>query len=212
MERVRQLRTFSVVAVYVCQKCSRSLSLMFRKLNSLLYEETYGFDPVWQLAKFLMLPIPIYTGGRVRTQMMRQLGFQIGRGTMILDTPRFIGSKHVRTKVSIGDHCLLTVGSYWDLAAPIRLGNFVVIAPEVMLLTGTHDFHDPRKRAGTMEGRPVTICDGVWLGARCMILPGVTVGKGVVVAAGAVVTKDVPAHTLVAGVPAVCIRELPQEK
>jgi acetyltransferase-like isoleucine patch superfamily enzyme len=185
---------------------------MFRKLRSLFYEETFGLDPVWQFAEFLMLPIPLYTGGRVRTQMMRRLGFRVGQGTMIWDTPRFIGSKHVRTKVTIGDYCLLTVGSYWDLAAPIRLGNSVVIAPEVMMLTGTHDFHNPQKRAGKMEGHPVTICDGVWLGARCMILPGVTVGEGVVVAAGAVVTKDVPAHTLVAGVPAVCIRELRQEQ
>ncbi len=61
-----------------------------------------------------------------------------------------------------------------------------------------------------MEAHPVTICDGVWLGARCTILPGVTVGEGAVVGAGAVVNKNVPAHTLVAGVPAVCIRELPQ--
>ncbi len=185
---------------------------MFRKLPALLYEETYGFDPVWQLAKFLMLPFPLYTGGRVRTYVMRQLGFQVGRGTMIWDTPRFIGSKHVRTKVSIGDYCLLTVGSFLDLAAPIRLGNFVTLAPEVMLLTGTHDFHNPQNRAGKMEARPVTICDGVWLGARSMILPGVTVGEGSIVGAGAVVNKDVAAHTLVAGVPAVFIRKLPEEK
>ena len=188
------------------------MSLMFRKLKSLLYEETFGFDPVWQLAKFLMLPIPLYTGGRVRTHLLRYLGFQVGRGTTIWDTPRFIGTKHTRAKVSIGNDCLLTIGSYWDLAAPIRLGNFVAVAPEVMLLTGSHDFHNPQNRAGKMQPSPVSICDGVWLGARCIILPGVTIGEGAVVAAGAVVTKDVPPHTLVAGVPAVFIRKLPEEK
>jgi acetyltransferase-like isoleucine patch superfamily enzyme len=185
---------------------------MFRKLKLLLYEETFGFDPVWQLAKFLMLPFPLYTAGRIRTHLLRQLGFQIGQGTMIWDTPKFIGSKHTRAKVSIGDYCLLTIGSYWDLAAPIRIGNAVTLAPEVMLLTGTHDFHNPQNRAGKMEARPVTICDGVWLGARSMILPGVTVGEGAIVGAGAVVTKDVPPHTLVAGVPAVFIRKLSEEK
>jgi maltose O-acetyltransferase len=183
---------------------------MFRKLKALLYEETFGFDPVWQLAKFLMLPIPLYTGGRVRTQVMRRLGFQIGRGTMIWDTPKFVGGKPIRTKVSIGSNCLLTIASYWDLAAPIRLGDSVVLAPEVMLLTGSHDIHDPQKRAGKLTAHPITICDGAWLGARSMILPGVTVGEGAIVGAGAVVTKDVPAHTVVAGVPAVCIRELSQ--
>jgi acetyltransferase-like isoleucine patch superfamily enzyme len=74
------------------------------------------------------------------------------------------------------------------------------------MLTGTHDFHDPQNRVGKMEGRPITICDGVWLGARSTILPGVTVGGGAVVGAGAVVTKDVPANTVVAGVPAKVIR------
>ncbi len=185
---------------------------MFRKLKLLLYEETFGFDPVWQLAKFLLLPMPRYTGGRVRTQVLRRLGFQIGQGTTIWDTPKFIGGRPLRTKISIGDYCLLTIGSYWDVAAPIRLGNFVTLAPEVMLLTGSHDFHNPHNRAGKMEAHPVTICDGVWLGARSMILPGVTVGEGAIVGAGAVVTKDVPSHTLVAGVPAVCIRKLPEEQ
>ncbi len=183
---------------------------MFRKLVSLTVEETHGFDAAWQLAKLIMLPIPLYTGGRVRTQVMRRLGFQVGRGTTIWDMPKFIGAKPIRTKIIIGDYCLLTIGSYWDLAAPIRLGNHVTLAPEVMLLTGSHDFHHPQNRAGKLEPHPVIICDGVWLGARCMILPGVTVGEGAVVGAGAVVTKDVPAHTLVAGVPAVCIRELPK--
>lgn len=181
---------------------------MFRRFPTLLYEETAGLDPVWQMAKFLMLPIPLYTGGRVRTHLLRQLGFQVGRGTMIWDTPKFIGGKHLRTKISIGDSCLLTIGSYWDLAAPIRLGNFVVLAPEVMLLTATHDIQNPQNRAGKMEARPVTICDGVWLGARCMILPGITVGEGAIVGAGAVVTKDVPKNTIVAGVPARVIRVL----
>lgn len=181
---------------------------MLQKLLSLLYEETAGFDPVWQLAKFLMLPIPLYTGGRVRTHVMRQLGFQVGQHTMIWDTPIFIGGNQLRAKVSIGDRCLITIGSYWDLAAPIQVGNFVGVSPQVMLLTGTHDIHNPLNRVGAMEARPVTICDGVWLGARCMILPGVTVGEGAIVGAGAVVTKDVPANTIVAGVPAKIIRVL----
>jgi acetyltransferase-like isoleucine patch superfamily enzyme len=185
---------------------------MIRKLKSLSYKETFGFDPVWQLAKLLMFPIPLYTGGRVRTQVLRRLGFQIGSGTTIWDTPKFVGGKPIRMKVSIGDDCLLTIGSYWDLAAPIRLGNSVTLSPEVMLLTGTHGIDNPQKRAGKMQARQVTVCDGVWLGARCVILPGVTVGEGAIVGAGAVVTKDVPPHTLVAGVPAVFIRNLLNEK
>ncbi len=184
---------------------------MLRKLPLLLQQETEGFDPAWQLAKLLMLPLPTYTGGRVRTQLMRWLGFDVGRGTLICGTPKFIGSKPIRAKVSIGASCLLTVGSYWDLAAPIRLGSFVTLAPEVMLLTASHDFHNPYHRAGKLEPRPVTICDGVWLGARCIILPGVTVNEGAVVGAGAVVTKDVPPNVLAAGVPARVIKKIENE-
>jgi acetyltransferase-like isoleucine patch superfamily enzyme len=64
-----------------------------------------------------------------------------------------------------------------------------------------------RRYAG-LEALPVTIGAGVWVGARAMIMPGVTIGDGAVIAAGAVVTKDVPPNTLVAGVPARIVREL----
>ena len=193
------------------QNTREKFFLMFRKLIWLLSEETSGFDPRWQLAKLLMLPIPRYNGGRMRAYILRQLGFQVGRGTMIWDTPLLIGGKNLHTNIRIGDFCLISVGSYWDLAAPIRLGNFVGVSPETMLLTGTHRIHNPKNRVGGLEARPVIICDGVWLGARCIVLPGVTVSEGAVVGAGAIVTKDVPAHTMVAGVPAKFIRELPQD-
>lgn len=184
---------------------------MFRKFVTLLYEETYGFDPRWELAKLLMLPIPRYNGGRVRTLIMRMLGFDVGRETMIWDTPRMFGDRRLHKNLTIGASCLISIGTYWDLAAPIQLGNHVGISPETLLLTGAHDIGDPKNRVGGLVPRSVVICDGVWLGARCTILPGVMVGEGSVVGAGAVVTKDVPPHTLVAGVPAVWIRDLPKE-
>ena len=184
---------------------------IFPKIQYLLAEETYGFDLKWQLAKLLMLPIPSYTGGRLRAKIMRWLGFQVGRGTMIWDTPQFIGGKNLHTKICIGNFCLISIGSYWDLAAPIRLGNCVGISPQTMLLTGTHQINNPGNRVGKMDSHPLIIGDGAWLGARSTIMPGITIGEGAVIGAGAVVTKDVPAHTLVAGVPAVIIRELPKE-
>ncbi|NTU65300.1 MAG: hypothetical protein HGB05_18340 [Chloroflexi bacterium] len=64
------------------------------------------------------------------------------------------------------------------------------------------------QRAGATFSAPVTIQDGTWLGARCIVLPGVTVGRGSVVGAGSVVTKDVPPNTLVGGVPAKVIRSI----
>src|SRR5574338_474809 len=137
------------------------------KLRSLIGEETYGFDLQWQIAQLLMAPIPRCMGGRVRAEVLRSLGFQIGRGTLIWDTPLFIGGKNLRSHILIGPYCLISIGSYWDLAAPIQLGDHVGISPQVMLLTGTHEIRHPGNRVGKMEARPVVICNGVWLGARC---------------------------------------------
>jgi maltose O-acetyltransferase len=86
----------------------------------------------------------------------------------------------------------------------VTIGRSVSIAPEVCLLTADHDPMSP-----SFEGRtaPVVIEDYAWLGTRSMVLPGVTVGTGAVVAAGAVVTRDVPAYAIVGGVPARVIGE-----
>lgn len=94
-------------------------------------------------------------------------------------------------------------------SAKIRIGCCVDIGPQVMIATGTHEI-DPvgEHSAGKGLNVDITVHDGVWLGARSLILPGVTIGRKAVVAAGAVVTKDVPEMCLVAGVPAVVKKSL----
>ena len=77
-----------------------------------------------------------------------------------------------------------------------------------MLLTSTHVHGDARQRAGEYAGRPVTIGDGCWVGARVAVLPGVTVGAGCVIAAGAVVVRDCTPNGLYGGVPAKQLRSL----
>ena len=86
----------------------------------------------------------------------------------------------------------------------IRVGNFVDIAPEVNIWTLQHDPQDPDFR---VKGGPVTVEDFVWIGNRAIILPKVNIGKGAVIAAGAVVTKNVDAWSIVGGVPAKKIGE-----
>jgi maltose O-acetyltransferase len=93
----------------------------------------------------------------------------------------------------IGDHCFL------DGRGKLTIGNHVDIASQVLIYNSEHDVHSPDFRA-TEE--PVIIEDYVFIGARAIILPGVTIGRGAVVGAGAVVTKDVPAMIIVGGVPA----------
>lgn len=86
-----------------------------------------------------------------------------------------------------------------DLRGGLEIGEHVSVSPEVMILTSAHNLHDPGFPL-TVDG--VKIGNHVWLGTRSLIMPGVTVGDGAVVAAGAVVTRDVEPLNIVAGVPA----------
>lgn len=87
---------------------------------------------------------------------------------------------------------------------PLTIGNNVSIAGEVRIYTMEHDVDDPNF---SEVGAPVVIDDYVVIGTRVTILPGVRIGKGAVVASGAVVTKDVPAYAVVGGIPAIFIKE-----
>lgn len=85
----------------------------------------------------------------------------------------------------------------------ITIGTKVAISREAFICTASHDITKPNRPLITA---PITICDGVWIGARAIILPGVTIGEGAIVAAGAVVTKDVEPWTVVAGNPAKVVK------
>lgn len=89
----------------------------------------------------------------------------------------------------------------------IEIGDDVMIGPRVSLLTAGHPL-DPARRRRQIVAAPIVIERNVWLGAGATILQGVTVGSNAVVAAGAVVTRDVPPRMLVAGVPAQVLREI----
>ena len=110
--------------------------------------------------------------------------------------------------VIIGDHT--RIGLHNTVIGPVKIGNNVNLAQGITVTALNHNFTDPDKRIDEqgVSTNPVTIEDDIWIGANAVILPGVSIGHHSVVAAGAVVTKDVPAHTLVAGVPAKIIKEI----
>lgn len=101
---------------------------------------------------------------------------------------------HIGHTTNINPNCMLDTRG-----GQISIGNYVDIAPEVNIWTLEHDFQDPGFRS---SGGPVTIGDYAWICNRAIILPGVQIGEGAVVAAGAVVTKSVAPWTVVGGVPA----------
>jgi acetyltransferase-like isoleucine patch superfamily enzyme len=92
----------------------------------------------------------------------------------------------------------------------VTIGDRVLIASHVVITSRGHPIAPPR--FGVTEDAPVRIDDDVWIGAGAIVLPGVTVGKGAVVAAGAVVAHDVPAMTVVAGVPARVLKTLEERR
>ena len=179
------------------------------RIRKVIFEEIN--PPLFRLilARCLLFFFPRNVGGRVRVFVMRMIGFQIGAGSSMWGMPTIVGSgSAMYHNLYMGRRCLLGVDCFIDLAGKIIIDDYVTIGAQSMLITGGHDIGPPQNRLGALKPQPIRIGEGVWLGARTTILPGVTIGDGAIVGAGAVVTKDVPANSLVAGVPAQVIRFL----
>jgi maltose O-acetyltransferase len=133
------------------------------------------------------------------------------KGTLIIGNYNSIWSKISNTRLSahsggyleIGNHNYIN-GAFISASCKVVLGNNIKIGPQTMIMDSDfHDTSDHNKEGLSME---IIIEDDVWLGARCTILKGVHIGKGAVVAVGAIVTKDVPANAIVGGIPAKIIK------
>jgi len=111
---------------------------------------------------------------------------------------------YTRGQITIGDHSIIDRDCVLDGRGKITIGENVNIAAEVMILTA---YHDPDADDFSAIHKPVVIEDYAWVATRALILPGVTIGQGAVVATGSVVTKDVAPKSIVAGNPAKPIRQ-----
>jgi len=109
-------------------------------------------------------------------------------------------------RLVVGDDTFINNGVVLSCRGEIRIGARCQIAPQVVIMD--NDYHGVENRGEVPPASPVIIEDDVWLATRVTVLRGVTIGRGAVAAAGAVVTKDVPPYTLVAGVPARAIRRI----
>lgn len=112
----------------------------------------------------------------------------------------------ILSPVSIGSRTFLNRDVY--VRSGTLIGENVAVGPFTRFVTDTHDLGPPSRRAGASRFDEIVVEDGVWIGAGVTILGGVRFGHGSIVAAGAVVTRDVPANVLVGGVPARLIKEL----
>jgi acetyltransferase-like isoleucine patch superfamily enzyme len=142
---------------------------------------------------------------RVRNLFLGMWTGSFGKGTSVQMGCRFLNGR----KVFFGNHNVINFGCLFDgRQFPIHVGDNVSIGPEATILTLGHD---PRSPVFEDRGGAVTIGDRAWIGYRAIILPGVEIGEGAVVGAGAVVTRDVPPYTIVAGNPAAKIGDRPRD-
>jgi maltose O-acetyltransferase len=107
------------------------------------------------------------------------------------------------SNIQIGRGSYLNVGCFIDSAERVEIGADCHLGFQAMLCTATHAVGGAAQRAGRPLAKPIKIGDGCWIGARAIIMPGVTIGDGCVIAAGAVVTSDCIPNSLYAGVPAI---------
>ena len=139
----------------------------------------------------------------LRRKLLRLLGAQLGPGTVIRGGGYFYGGK-----LTTGARCQINRGCYFDFTGSITFGNDVVVGHGVTFITAEHQIENAARRAGPVSGRPIVVQDGAWIGANSTVLPGVTIGRGAVVGAGSMVTKDISPNVVVVGVPAKVIRDL----
>jgi maltose O-acetyltransferase len=142
-----------------------------------------------------LLPLP------ARRMLLRAGGVRIGAMVWGLERCWFESEQ-----VSIGDGAFVNGGCWFEGHGRIVIGHNSLLGPEVMIITSVHAFGSGHEVTRKPSYRDVTVGDGCWLGARAILLPGVSIGAGTVIAAGATVTKDCEPGAVYAGVPARRVR------
>ena len=113
--------------------------------------------------------------------------------------------------IEVGDNFFANYNFIVLDGAKVTIGNNVFIAPNVGLHTAGHPLDHTTRNQGIEYAKPITIEDDVWIGAGVQVCPGVRIGRGAVIAAGSIVTKDIPPFTLVGGVPAKVIKDISEQ-
>ena len=163
----------------------------------------YVFFSLWQYLFAMMFVSPL------RVWLLQLFGAKVGKNTVI-ERIRLINLYRMGIGgITIGNNCFLGDGVTLDTAERITLEDGVTLSFDVMVLTHTNvGYKDHPVQAHIPSvAKPTIFKKGCFVGVRATILPGITIGEGAAVAAGAIVTKDIPAKTLAGGVPARMIRK-----
>ena len=175
-------------------KVKRRLKQARRSLRSL----------VWNCVNSLQQS-PLFSKGG-RSFLLKRFGCTVDPSSYI-NSNVFVGAPIIE----MGKNSIINVGCFLDGSAKIVLREYVRIGPYVKILTGTHTYRNSviRRGPGCRDiNLPVTFERGCWIGVGSIILPGVTIGEGCIVAAGSIVTKSTFPNGLYAGNPAVRVKDL----
>ena len=163
-----------------------------KKILFILYKVTVSWLPISQRSKLAK---------RARTFWAKRIATRVGKNVNIERNAVFGPLLEIGDNSGVGINC--------EVYGPVKIGNDVKMGPEVVCYTSGHKFDRTDitmiEQGGT-EPEPITIGNDVWIGRRVIIMPGVNIGDGCVIGAGAVVTKDIPPYSVAGGVPAKVIK------
>lgn len=143
-----------------------------------------------------------------KQQLMKEMFSEIGEGCYI-ETPFYAnwGGKHIH----IGNHVYANFNLTCVDDTDIYIGDHVMIGPNVVICTGTHPINPSLRKKQAQYNLPIKIGQNVWIGANCVIMPGVQIGDHTVIGVGSIVTKNIPANVVAYGQPCKVIREISEQ-
>lgn len=157
--------------------------------------------------RYMILQVGFIPSCHIRRFIYKCLGAQIGENVVF----HYGTEIRVPHRLRLGSGCIIGDNAILDAGNGITMGRNVNLSSNVSIYTEQHDHRDPYFRCTQSAPKNVTIGDRAWIGSNVTILPGVSVGEGAVCCAGCVVTKDVDAYSVVAGIPARKVNERPHD-
>lgn len=172
------------------------------KFGNAWFDPGRGFAArsLWFLTSAIFFQNPLNPFSTLKVVFLKIFGAKIGRGVFIKP------SVYIKYpwNIEIGDHSWLGEGAWIDSLVSIKIGNDVCISQGAYICTGNHDY---TKETFDLFVKPIVIEDGVWVGAKAIICPGVILGSHSVITAGSVVTRDTQPYTVYQGNPAQAVRK-----